>query len=410
MQAVLAGRPLPEALARVWQDHPHLTPQQRGAIQDISYGTLRCLGTLDATLGLLTGARALDAALRCLLLCALYQLRHTLAKPYAVVNHAVEAADRISQPRAKGLVNAVLRKFSEEPDAWLERAAQEPVGRYSHPLWWIDKLKTQLPEHFEAVLAAGNRHPPMSLRVNPRRDSPPDYLEALSQAGIPAAPAGGAAVLLERPVAVSELPGFWAGRVSVQDWGAQQAAFLLDVAEGMEVLDACAAPGGKTGHILELADCRLVALDADAGRLRKVDENLRRLGLRARLVAGDAAHPETWWDGRPFQRILADVPCSASGVAGRHPDIKWLRRESDIPAYAERQAAILDGLWRLLDRGGKLLYATCSVFREEDHQQAAMFLDRHPDASPLEAASGEAGLLLPDRRHDGFFYALFQKR
>jgi 16S rRNA (cytosine967-C5)-methyltransferase len=217
--------------------------------------------------------------------------------------------------------------------------------------------------------------------------------------------------LLEQPVAVDRLPGFSAGEVSVQDCGAQLAASLLDVADGMRVLDACSAPGGKTAHLLELADLDLTAVDHDGKRLQKVEQNLCRLGLKAKCLVGDAAEPQKWWDGKPFQRILADVPCSASGVVRRHPDIKWLRRESDIAQFAAQQAVILDALWRCLDQGGKLLYVTCSVFAEENSRQVAAFLQRHADAEllPLPGRAEQDLQLLPDQEHDGFYYALLAK-
>ncbi|HXF66276.1 MAG TPA: 16S rRNA (cytosine(967)-C(5))-methyltransferase RsmB, partial [Burkholderiales bacterium] len=248
-----------------------------------------------------------------------------------------------------------------------------------------------------------------------RRTSPEAYLELLASRGIAAAPHGASAVVLASPLPVERIPGFAEGLVSVQDLAAQLAAPLLDLADGQRVLDACAAPGGKSAHILELARVELVALDADARRLERVRENLTRLGLEARIVVGDACDPAQWWDGGLFDRILLDAPCTASGVARRHPDVKWLRRESDIAQFAERQGRMLDALWRLLRGGGKLLYATCSVFREENTEQVERFLERHRDATRLALPAVDndpelpAGQLLPDEGHDGFFYALLGK-
>jgi 16S rRNA (cytosine967-C5)-methyltransferase len=247
--------------------------------------------------------------------------------------------------------------------------------------------------------------------VNTRRASVDQYRQLLAQRGIEATARGAGAVQLARPMPVDKLPGFAEGKVSVQDAGAQQAAQLLDVADGMRVLDACSAPGGKAAHLLERADLDLVALDSDPERLQKVAQNFARLHLSAQLLAGDAAQPGQWWDGRPFQRILADVPCSASGVVRRHPDIKWLRRESDLQQFAAQQRGILDALWRCLARGGKLLYATCSVFAEENGLQIAAFLARHEDARrmPLTGLESMEGQLIPDPLHDGFYYALLAK-
>jgi 16S rRNA (cytosine967-C5)-methyltransferase len=310
----------------------------------------------------------------------------------------------------------VLRNFLRNREALLEQAAQGDEGRYSHPQWWIDELRAQYGERSTTLLEAGNRHPPMTLRVNRRRGTTADYLALLTQQDIPAHPIeddqmGLGALLLDRPVPVGRLPGFFDGLASVQDAGAQRAALLLDARDGMRVLDACAAPGGKTAHILERARADMVAVDKDEKRLQRVAENLQRLGLDAQLLVGDAAAPEQWWDGKTFQRILADVPCSASGVVRRHPDIKWLRRRADIATFAAQQLDILHALWRLLAQDGKLLYATCSVFRQENEEVVAAFLARQPDARRLPTAlpEGGSGQMLPDDQHDGFFYALLQK-
>jgi 16S rRNA (cytosine967-C5)-methyltransferase len=247
--------------------------------------------------------------------------------------------------------------------------------------------------------------------VNSRATSTAAYLDLLHQQGIEGQQVGENAILLDQPVSVDKLPGFGEGMASVQDAGAQFAARLLDVADGMRVLDACAAPGGKAAHLLELARIALTALDSDPERLKKIEQTLQRLKLEAHCLAGNAARPEEWWDDKPFQRILADVPCSASGVVRRHPDIKWLRREADIAAFAAQQAEILDALWRVLGRGGKLLYATCSVFAEENQQQIAQFLVRHKDAQclPLSLPTAKDGQLTPNPQHDGFYYALLLK-
>ncbi|HCA27545.1 MAG TPA: 16S rRNA (cytosine(967)-C(5))-methyltransferase RsmB, partial [Betaproteobacteria bacterium] len=263
------------------------------------------------------------------------------------------------------------------------------------------------PDDWARILEEGNRHPPMTLRINCRRTTVPAYLDLLQENGIAARAVSEFGIKLEQPVPVGRLPAFDAGRVSVQDRAAQYAAPLLDVADGMRVLDACSAPGGKAAHLLELAAVDLLALDHDAERLDMVARNLDRLGLKATLRAADAA-ADTWWDGEPFDRILADAPCSASGVVRRNPDIKWLRRQADLEGFAVQQARILDRLWRCLARGGKLLYGTCSVFAEENQQQIANFLRRHPDAKPRFPV-GIDGQLLPSDQQDGFYYALLHK-
>jgi len=265
------------------------------------------------------------------------------------------------------------------------------------------------------MLACANGHPPLTVRVNARATSVDAYLQRVEAEGMRAHALGGSAVRFERPVPVERIPGFSAGAVSVQDAAAQHAAPFLDARDGTRVLDACAAPGGKTAHILERADVELVALDEDAQRLERVSDNLGRLHLEAGLVCADATRPDQWWDGKPYERILADVPCSASGVVRRHPDIKWLRRPEDIAAFAARQRDILEALWQVLATGGKLLYATCSVFHEENQAQIERFLEHRADAQRLTLpglhtnAQQLAGQILPDENHDGFFYALLQK-
>lgn len=409
---VFAGRNLNQVLQATLGRNPKLTPQQRAQLQDLSYGTLRYYGPLNAILFKLLQKPLHDESIRYLLLVALYQLAYSHAQPHAVVDHAVKAIQGLRKTSAKGLVNAVLRNFLRQRERLLEEAiSSSEEGCFSHPQWWIDRLRNQYPEAWEQILMAGNQHPPMSLRVNCRKISVAAYLQQLAEAGIAARAVGVSGILLERPLAVDRLPGFSLGLVSVQDGGAQFAAHLLDVNDGMRVLDACAAPGGKTAHLLELADVALTALDHDARRLQKVEQNLERLGLKAKCVVGDAAQPSVWWDGQRFQRILADVPCSASGVVRRHPDIKWLRRDSDIAQFARQQALILDALWQCLEQGGKLLYATCSVFAEENHQQIEAFIARHHDARllPLPELAAQDLQLLPNREHDGFYYALLSK-
>ena len=411
---VLAGRSL-DAELRSTPGRAKLEPQDRAALQDIAYGTLRFLGQIDAILEALLERPLKDSRVRDLLRVALYQLVHTRAAPYAIVDHAVRACAASSNAPAKGLVNAVLRNFQRKREALLQSATQTETGRYSHPQWWIDKLREQYPDTYGAMLDAANAHPPLTLRVNTRSTAVDTYMQRLAAEGIGASAIGGAAVTIDKPMPVERLPGFSEGDVSVQDAAAQYAAVLLDAPAASRVLDACAAPGGKTAHILEIADVDLTAVDNDESRLARVRSNLDRLKLAANIVCGDAVQPDAWWDGAPYARILADVPCSASGVVRRHPDIKWLRRPDDIARFAQRQSDILDALWQTLAIDGKLLYATCSVFREENHSQIEHFLARHSDArhltlpAPHTNAQQVAGQILPDERHDGFFYALLQK-
>jgi 16S rRNA (cytosine967-C5)-methyltransferase len=415
VRRVLAGGSLDRVLASAMRAHPALSPQARAAIRDLSFGTLRWLGEIDAVLEALLERPVRDERLRTLLRVALYQLAHTPTAPYAVVDHAVRACERIGLARAKALANAVLRNFLRRPDAVLGHARRSEVARYSCPQWWIDKLRAQFPEDYPRILECGNAQPPLTLRVNRRRTTRDGYLALLCGHGIEACATGASAITLARPRPIERIPGFAEGLASVQDAAAQLAAPMLEAAPGQRVLDACAAPGGKASHLLELADIELVALDADAERLERVRQNLERLGLAGQIVCGNAADPGAWWDGRPFDRVLADVPCTASGVVRRHPDVKWLRRASDLAQFAREQQDILEALWRLLARDGKLLYTTCSLFHEENEAQIAAFLERHSDAVRLSTpgappcSSQTAGLWLPDEWHDGFFYALLQK-
>ncbi len=412
LNQTLAGRNLNEVLQALHTRHPSLSAQQRAAIQDLSFGALRFYGHYCAILDKLLQKPLSDDAVKGLLVVALHQLESRKTPPHTVVDQAVKAAQAINKTWAKGLVNAVLRNFLRQRDSLLVQAdAAGEAARYSHPQWWIDKLRVQYPQNWQAILETNNSHPPMTLRVNRRKSEVSVYLELLRHNGMDADQVGATALRLHQPVAVAKLPGFADGVVSVQDAGAQRAAQLLDVVAGMRVLDACAAPGGKTAHLLELADVTLTALDSDAARLEKVGENLRRLGLQADCRCGDAASPADWWDGTPFQRILADVPCSASGVVRRHPDIKWLRRAADLASFAAQQHKILAALWPLLARDGKLLYTTCSVFAEENQRQIENFLSEHGDARylPLPDAELADGQLIPNDQHDGFFYALLAK-
>ncbi len=416
---VLLGRNLTLALPAALTVFPNATPQQRGAAQDLSYGTLRFYGEIDAYLVQLLEKPLTDNRIHSILLVAIYQLLHDKADAFTVVNQAVQAVGELKRPVpkswAKGLVNAILRNFIRQKDQLNAKLNQSEVAMYSYPQWWINKLKAQYPNHWQSMLEIGNQHPPMTLRVNAQKISIDEYMQLLRRQDIEAVEIGEQAIVLTKPVAVEKIPGFTAGIVSVQDYGAQMAAPLLDMQNNKRVLDACCAPGGKTGHILELAEVTLTALDNDENRLLRVQSNLDRLGLQAQLLVGDASS-NSWWDGICFDGILADVPCTASGIVRRHVDIKWLRREADVASFVVQQAKILPNLWRMLAKGGRLLYVTCSVFNEENQGQVDHFLQNNADATqlpyPLQAQSNISqlnGQLIPSIAHDGFFYALLQK-
>ena len=386
----------------------------RAALIDLTHGTLRRYGRVQAIVRQLSRRASGDALVEALLWCSLYALESGRYADYTVVDQAVRACGLLERWNAKGYVNAVLRGFLRERGSLEARIQADVEARYQHPRWWIEILRAAYPADAEAVLAAGNSHPPMCLRVNRRRASVAPYQERLLATGIGSRTLGNEALLLERPVPVERLPGFDSGEVSVQDAGAQRAAYCLDVADGQRVLDACAAPGGKSGHLLECAQLELTALDADAGRCARLERNLARLGLHARVMNADCTRPGDWWDGVPFDRVLADVPCSASGIARRHPDIKWLRRANDVEAFAARQGAILDALWQVLGADGRLLYATCSVFPQENDAVIDAFIarQRSPGARAVRLALPDGGAAqgLPGAERDGFYYALIRKQ
>ena len=385
----------------------------RAALIDLTHGTLRRYGRVQAIVRQLSRRERGDSLVEALLWCSLYALESGRYADYTVVDQAVRACGLLERWSAKGYVNALLRGFLRERGSLAARLQADDEARHQHPRWWIDILRRAYPADAEAILAAGNSHPPMCLRVNRRRTGVGAYADRLQQAGIECRALGGEALLLARPLPLERLPGFGAGEVSVQDAGAQRAARCLDVVDGQRVLDACAAPGGKSGHLLERAQLALTALDADAARCARLERNLARLGLSAGVVNADCTRLGDWWDGTPFDRILADVPCSASGIARRHPDIKWLRRANDVAAFAVRQGEILDALWQVLGPDGKLLYATCSVFPQENDEVIEAFLARRrrsgAGAERLPLPDHGGAQELPGAERDGFYYALIRK-
>jgi 16S rRNA (cytosine967-C5)-methyltransferase len=397
-------------------------PRQRALAQELVFGTLRWSYRLEALLARLLRKplKKKDRDLHALLLVGLYQLLILEMPAHAAVSETVEVARQLGKDWAAGMVNGVLRNAQRQSAALLKAVQDTASARWSHPDWWIERLQQDWPENWQQILKAGNQRPPMVLRVNRLKTERDDYLQQLQVSGIEALPLPftESAIQLEQPVGVDSLPGFREGRVSVQDGAAQLCASLLDLQAGQRVLDACAAPGGKTGHILELAPQleSLLAIDVDETRLQKVRENLQRLHLDAGLLAADAGDPQAWWDGKLFDRILLDAPCSASGVVRRHPDIKLLRRPADVRSLSQQQQRLLEALWPLLASGGMLLYASCSVFREENSDNLQVFLDRHADASelPLQVEWGKVlpvgrQLLPGEHDMDGFYFACLSK-
>ncbi|WP_312493455.1 16S rRNA (cytosine(967)-C(5))-methyltransferase RsmB [Pseudomonas cremoris] len=392
--------------------------RDRGFTQDLAFGTARWQPRLSALAAKLLQKpfKAADADVEALLLVGLYQLLYTRVPAHAAIGETVGCADKLKKPWAKALLNAVLRRAQRESEALLAELEHDPVVRTAHPRWLQKSLKAFWPEQWEAICAANNAHPPMILRVNRRHHSRDAYLQLLTDAGINATPCVYSVdgIVLEAATDVRSLPGFAEGWISVQDEAAQLAADLLDLAPGQRVLDACCAPGGKTCHILEVEKdlAGVVAVDLEAKRLVRVRENLARLGLSAELIAADGRDTATWWDGKPFQRILLDAPCSATGVIRRHPDIKLTRQPDDIAALAVLQGELLDAMWPTLEVGGILLYATCSTLPTENTEVIEAFLARTSGARELDLAT-DAGIKQPHGRqllaqeggHDGFYYA-----
>ncbi len=401
LAAVLSGKAslnssLPAQLDKVEE-------RDRGLTQDLAFGTARWQPRLDLLAAQLLQKpfKAADADVQALLLVGLYQLFYSRIPAHAAIGETVGCADKLKKPWAKGLLNAVLRRAQREGEELLAGMERDPVVRTAHPRWLQKSLKAFWPEQWEAICAANNAHPPMILRVNRRHHSRDAYLALLAEAGVGASACQYSrdGIVLAEASDVRGLPGFAEGWVSVQDEAAQLAADLLDLAPGQRVLDACCAPGGKTCHILEAepALAGVVAVDLEAKRLVRVRENLDRLGLDAQLIAADGRDTQAWWDGKPFQRILLDAPCSATGVIRRHPDIKLTRQPDDIAALAQLQGELLDTLWQTLEVGGILLYATCSTLPTENTEVIGAFLARTPGARELDLAT-EAGLRQPHGR------------
>lgn len=418
LEALVAGHRLDAALVRAGQDLA-LAPASVAAVRDMASLAARELGTCQA-LSQMLSERAPALPVAALQWLALSQLVSPRRHPATVVDQAVAAAR--ADPRtaaAAGFLNATLRAFLRDAEDLLTRARRDPQAQWNYPRWWIEQVRAEQPGGWRAVLEVGNQHPPLTLRVNRRRIEPDAYLDCLKRAGMVGRRIGEQAIVVEPACLVEHLPGWQQGLVSVQDEGAQRAARWLDLAPGQRVLDACAAPGGKSAHVLELAPVSLTAVDIDSARLARMAQGLARLSLSANLVCADAMRPRSWWDGVRFDRVLVDAPCTASGIVRRAPDARWLRRRSDLATFARSQRRLLEALWPALAPGGKLLYVTCSVFKAEGPDVIRSFLHDHAEASELALDGAPAGpgpgvQLLPTHTeqvdHDGFYYCLIGKR
>lgn len=418
-QVIYGGESLTEALQQPAVQQ--VVSQDQALLRDLCFGSLRWHERISAILAQLLSKpmKAADKDVECVLRIGLYQLIYQRTPDHAAVNETVKAVKKLRKQWAEKLVNGVLRSFLREQESVLARIDQQDTARYAVPAWLLARIREAWPDDWQKVLTASNAHAPMTLRVNQQHVTTAAYLAELLAVGIHAetVEAVPSALTLHKAVGVEQLPRFADGVVSVQDAAAQLAALLLPCEAGMRVLDACAAPGGKTAHLLETTPhLQLMALDSSAARLQRVHENLQRLNLTATVVAADAGDVGQWWDGKAFDRILLDAPCSATGVMRRHPDIKVLRRDTDIAALQQEQARLLQALWATLKPGGLLLYATCSILPDENAHQIARFLAQQADAECI-ALSGEWGrtvsvgrqILPSDAGMDGFYYALLRK-
>lgn len=397
--------------------------RDRALVQAICYGVCRFYTRLDVALSFLLKKpmEAKDSDVHALLLVGLYQLMDMRIPPHAAVSETVNATDKLKKSWSRGLINAILREYLRRQEDIKQKLALDEESEYAHPAWWIEKIKQDWPNDWQQILAANNEHPPFTIRVNQQHLSRTDYLAVLHEQGIEAevAPATLSGVILAEARSVESLPGFSNGDVSVQDGAAQLAAELLELLPGLRVLDACSAPGGKLTHILETQPelNQVVAVEKEFARLRTIKENLERLKLSAECICHDVADTKKWWDNQLFDRILLDAPCSASGVIRRHPDIKLLREPEDIPTLADEQLQLLEALWPLLKPNGLLVYATCSIFHEENSQVLKQFLAAHQDAKE-EKILAEWGIpcqigrqILPGMQQmDGFYYARLRKQ
>jgi 16S rRNA (cytosine967-C5)-methyltransferase len=412
---VIKGHNLNQVFERRFEHHQNITPQQKSVAIFLAYGAIRYLGENQFFIQQLIDKKITNKKIEALLCVALFQLNHDQSTDFTVVNEAVEAAKLINKSWAGSFVNGVLRNFIRQKEKLQTELKNDEEAFYSYPLWWINLIKQNYPKDWESILLNGNKHPPLTLRINERQTNLKQYEEKLKSEAISYRVLGNIALELTQPTPVEKIPGFMDGEVSIQDFGAQLAAKLLDLQDGQFCLDACSAPGGKTGHMLEIADIELVSIDQQKDRLYKVKENLERLHLHAYLKCADLAAVNTWWNEKLFDRILLDAPCSASGVVRRHVDIKWLRRPRDIEMFAKQQEAMLEAMWQLLKKGGKLLYATCSIFYDENQKVINHFIKEHTDAKEVEWSvdseySKYENQLIPSENHDGFFYALLEKK
>ena len=412
--SVMDGKNLDKLFIENFKDpQSNLTENKKSQIKAITFDTLRYFKTLSFFLDSLIKKEIQNKLIKYLIIVAMNQLTYGNKKIYALVDEVVNLSKEVDA-RHSGFVNAVLRNFLRNKEELRKKANEKLESKYNFPLWWIKKIKNFYPNHWEEIIYSQNSHPPMTLRINKKKISYEKYKESLIEANIDFKELSDVAILIKTPKKVDDIIGFNDGCVTVQDLGAQLVANILDLKDGHHVLDACAAPGGKTGHILEMVNVNLTALEIDSLRVIKVNENLDRLGLKAKVINDALSMKNNWWDQKQFDRILLDVPCSGSGVVRRNIDIKWLRRSDDFYKFQKEQLTLLDHAWPLLKKNGKLLYVTCSIFEEENSQVISLFMKKNNDAKILNIEFPEnikrfGKQIVPNENHDGFYYELLEK-
>jgi len=414
LEKLLSGSNLDKSFDAVFGSNKNNNIEiQESQIKAITYGSVRFLGKSRFIINKLVKNKIENRMVECLIHIALYQLSQEKFNNFTIVNQAVDAAKKIDFRKSK-FVNAILRNYLRSKDELLELLNQEQVAKYSYQNWWINKVKNEFKKDWEEILEIGNQHPPLTLRANKRKINIKKYSETLIKEGFEHRIISNTGIIIKNPLNINDIPGFLEGYISVQDFGAQIATELLDLERGQKILDACAAPGGKTCNILESEDVDVTALEIDEIRASKISSNLKRLDLNANVIHGSLSNENLWWNGEQFDRILLDVPCSASGIVRRHVDIKWLRQMNDLKKFSESQNLLLRSAWPLLKPGGKLLYVTCSIFSNENSDVIERFKREFMDANEIELIYPDNikninNQLIPSEIHDGLFYALLKK-
>jgi len=414
LEKLLSGANLDKSFDAVFSSNKNDNLEiQESQIKALTYGAVRYLGKSRFIISQLVKNKIENRMVECLIHIALYQLSQEKFNNFTIVNQAVDAAKKIDFRKSK-FVNAILRNYLRSKDNLHELLNQELVARYSYQNWWINKVKSEFKNDWEEILEIGNQHPPLTLRVNKRKIDIEKYSKTLINNSLAHQVISNTGLIINNPLNIKDIPGFLEGHISVQDYGAQIATELLDIKKGQKILDACAAPGGKTCNILESEDVNVTALEIDKIRADKISENLKRLDLDANVIHGSLSNENLWWDGGHFDRILLDVPCSASGIVRRHVDIKWLRQMNDLKKFSEIQYLLLKSAWPLLNSGGKLLYVTCSIFSNENRDVVERFKQDFMDAKEIDLIYPNnikhiKNQLIPSENHDGLFYVLLKK-